>query len=128
MKLNTKYRSNSAFTVVELIIVIMVIGILATITIVAYNGIQQNSHQAALLSDLDNSAAIMAHDLNANGVYATSVAAADGGNGLPTNSGTVYTYTYNNAVSPPTFCLNGTNGTANYYINNNTDTPTSGSC
>ena len=128
MKLNIKNRARSAFTVVELIIVIAVIAILATVTIVAYNGVQQNAHQSALLSDLDNSAAIMARDLNDNGAYATSVTAADGGNGLPTNSGTTYQYTVNNSASPPTFCLTGTNSNISYYINNNLDTPTKGAC
>lgn len=36
-------RTNSGFTIVELLIVIVVIGILAAITIVAYNGIQQRA-------------------------------------------------------------------------------------
>lgn len=36
-----KRTSNSGFTIVELLIVIVVIGILAAITIVAFNGIQQ---------------------------------------------------------------------------------------
>lgn len=128
MKLNIKNRATSAFTVVELIIVIAVIAILATVTIVAYNGIQQNAHQAALISDLDNTAAIMAHDINANGAYAATVTVADGGKGLPTNSGTTYQYTVNNTATSPIFCLTGTNGNISYYINSNTDTPTKGGC
>lgn len=39
------------FTIVELLIVIVVIAILATISIVAYNGIQERAGEAALLSD-----------------------------------------------------------------------------
>ncbi|MFZ2836491.1 MAG: prepilin-type N-terminal cleavage/methylation domain-containing protein [Candidatus Saccharimonadales bacterium] len=34
-----KYKQQSGFTIVELLIVIVIIGILAAITIVAYNGI-----------------------------------------------------------------------------------------
>ena len=41
-----------AFTIVELLIVIVVIGILAAITIVAYNGIQTRSQAASIVSDL----------------------------------------------------------------------------
>jgi prepilin-type N-terminal cleavage/methylation domain-containing protein len=37
------YKKQSGFTIVELLIVIVVIGILAAITIVAYNGIQNRS-------------------------------------------------------------------------------------
>ncbi len=40
------------FTIVELLIVIVVIAILATITIVAYNGIQLRGQAAAIASDL----------------------------------------------------------------------------
>lgn len=40
-------HKNSGFTIVELLIVIVVIAILATITIVAFNGIQQRAHTSA---------------------------------------------------------------------------------
>lgn len=40
------------FTVVELLVVIVVIGILASITVVAYNGIQNNGYDASVKSDL----------------------------------------------------------------------------
>src|SRR6478672_468050 len=47
-----KYRSMSGFTIVELLIVIVVIGILAAITIVAYNGIQIRAQNASVQSDV----------------------------------------------------------------------------
>lgn len=40
-------RKQTGFTIVELLIVIVVIGILAAITIVAYNGIQQRARNQA---------------------------------------------------------------------------------
>lgn len=45
------------FSIVELIIIIVVIGILATIGIVSYNGVQNNAHDNAVRSDLNNAAA-----------------------------------------------------------------------
>lgn len=45
-------RKQAGFTIVELLIVIVVIAILAAITIVAYNGIQQRSRDAIRVSDL----------------------------------------------------------------------------
>lgn len=47
-------KTVSGFTIVELLIVIVVIGILAAITIVAYNGIQSRAHDAAIRSDFHN--------------------------------------------------------------------------
>ena len=42
----------SGFTIVELLIVIVVIAVLATITIVAYNGIQNRAYDSSIQSDL----------------------------------------------------------------------------
>lgn len=50
--MNIIQRRQSGFTIVELLIVIVVIGILAAITIVAYNGIQERSSQARTVSAL----------------------------------------------------------------------------
>lgn len=44
--------NRKGFTIVELLIVIVVIGILAAITIVAYNGIQERAHQTKTVSAL----------------------------------------------------------------------------
>ncbi|MEO8691834.1 MAG: prepilin-type N-terminal cleavage/methylation domain-containing protein, partial [Candidatus Saccharimonas sp.] len=44
----------SAFTIVELLIVIVIIAILATITIVAYNGITSRAHDASTKSNLNS--------------------------------------------------------------------------
>lgn len=43
-------RKQTGFTIVELLIVIVVIGILAAITIVAYNGIQERARMAAAIA------------------------------------------------------------------------------
>lgn len=50
---HTFTRRTTGFTIVELLIVIVVIGILAAITIVAYNGIQQRAKTAAITSAAD---------------------------------------------------------------------------
>ena len=44
-------RKNNGFTIVELLIVIVVIGILAAITIVAFNGVQKRARDSQRVSD-----------------------------------------------------------------------------
>lgn len=46
-------QQQRGFTIVELLIVIVIIGILASITIVAYNGIQARASDAQLGSDVE---------------------------------------------------------------------------
>jgi len=57
------------FTIVELLIVIVVIAILAAISIVAYNGIQNRGYDAAVQSDLTNFGKIMEIYKIDNGTY-----------------------------------------------------------
>lgn len=49
---NTLKNKHKGFTIVELLIVIVVIAILATISIVAYTGIQERSRRASAATDL----------------------------------------------------------------------------
>lgn len=52
MKQSYKNISRDGFTIVELLIVIVVIGILAAITIVAFNGVQERGRDADRQTDL----------------------------------------------------------------------------
>jgi len=61
------------FTIVELLIVIVVIGILAAITIVAYNGIQQRATTAAVTSAVDQWEKIIRMELALQGDFAQMV-------------------------------------------------------
>lgn len=106
-----KNKQQPGFTIVELLIVIVVIAILAAITIVAYNGIQDRARSAALTSDLTESAKQLKLDQVTNSSYPATIAQANNGQGLKASSGTTYTYTVDNGVSPQTFCLAATNGT-----------------
>ncbi len=46
-------RTNNGFTIVELLIVVVVIAILATITIVSYSGITKRAQQVSILAQVD---------------------------------------------------------------------------
>jgi len=128
MKLNIKNRATSAFTIIELIIVITVIAILATVTIVAYNGIQDNAHKATLMSDLDNATSTLELSYKQNGSYPASVAVADNGNPLSASTGTTYTqYIVGTNTSSPTYCLTATNSGQRYTISQD-GSSVAGSC
>lgn len=74
---NKKYTSpqplspskSAGFTIVELLIVIVVIGILAAITIVAYNGVQDRANDSKRQSDIKNVHTIVEKYAAEYGVY-----------------------------------------------------------
>ena len=68
-----KKRLTSGFTIVELIVVITVIGILATIGIVSYNGWQDSVTATQLKSDLQGAAAAMENYRNFHSGYPATV-------------------------------------------------------
>ncbi|MBC7869078.1 prepilin-type N-terminal cleavage/methylation domain-containing protein [Candidatus Saccharibacteria bacterium] len=78
-------RYRRGFTIVELLIVIVVIGILAAISIVAYSGIQDRARYSSYRSDIGNiNKAIMLYAVD-NGAYPTNGVPAGG---VATNVGT----------------------------------------
>jgi len=72
----------AGFTIVELAIIIVVIGILATITVVAYNGVKVQAIESSMKSDLQNAAAQLEKDRSKNGGYPDSSTTANNGSGL----------------------------------------------
>ena len=121
--------SNRGFTIVELLIVIVIIGILAAITIVAYNGIQDRARISSVNSALSQSSKkLKLFQVDNPDTYPT----AAGANGLDnlaalgiTNTSDV-TYQYSSSAN--TYCLTATNGTTSYKISNISTTATVGGC
>lgn len=67
-------RTNTGFTIVELLIVIVIIGILAAIVIVAYNGITSQARESTARADLSNFHKKLELFKVDNGRYPTSIA------------------------------------------------------
>ena len=65
-------RKQTGFTIVELLIVIVIIGILAAITIVAYNGIQNRGNDATVQSDLRQTYSKIQAHIVLNDAYPTT--------------------------------------------------------
>jgi prepilin-type N-terminal cleavage/methylation domain-containing protein len=76
------------FTIVELLIVIVVIGILAAITIVAYNGVSQRSRDASRAQDIEGiKKALLLYQTDHGGVMKTSSYGGNGPGGWNLSSG-----------------------------------------
>jgi len=119
-------RRPSGFTIVELLIVIVVIGILAAITIVAYNGITAKANAAAAQAAATqaNKKVLQYMAINSDQAPVDLITA-----GVTTNSGATYQYSVTTSTTPQQYCLTATAGNVSYFINNTTATsPTAGAC
>jgi prepilin-type N-terminal cleavage/methylation domain-containing protein len=125
--MNSYIKRQSGFTVIELLVVILVIGILVTITIVAYVGVTNHAIVSSMQNDLTNAAQVLKLDRATNGNYPTTLAAADNGNGVKASTGTTYQYSVDNTAYPKTFCITATNGKNAYKIDQS-NSPIQGAC
>lgn len=83
--MKTSAIRSHGFTIVELLVVIVVIGVIAAITIVAYNGMQTRSDNAKISSDLNMlKKAIMAARLSSDKPLWQMTGGRSGGDGLIT--------------------------------------------
>ncbi|MBC7868728.1 prepilin-type N-terminal cleavage/methylation domain-containing protein [Candidatus Saccharibacteria bacterium] len=117
-------RKQLGFTIVELLIVIVVIGILAAISIVAYTGIQTRAQAAAVTSALGQTNKKLALYLVDNGTYPPDLSTV----GITNSGSTSYQYSVNNLAAPPTYCLTATNGGTSYKASSSVLIPNSGGC
>ena len=111
-----------AFTLVELVIVIAIVGILATISIVSYNSLQQQARAKVALSDLDGAVSTLELKLAKDGVYPTVTT------DLLASKGTTYQYSYDNAPTVKTYCITATNSNVSYYASSASTTLAPGGC
>ncbi|MEO8691330.1 MAG: prepilin-type N-terminal cleavage/methylation domain-containing protein [Candidatus Saccharimonas sp.] len=125
------YNRQPAFTIVELLIVIVIIAILATITIVAYNGLTNRARESSLKSDLDNGSKLLAVSKTINGVYLADLNNINNGQAFKASGGNQSVYN-TNAPTNNAFCLEShyplTSPTMFFFTTNNNTSPQKGTC
>jgi len=114
-----------AFTIVELLIIVVVIGILASVVLISFSNISQRAILSSLQSDLSNAKKQLQNYQTQNGVFPTQIACPAS---LTTDicikpSGSnVFSYTsYNANENQPSFYLSVSNGSSTYHITDTTD-------
>ncbi|HZJ34552.1 MAG TPA: prepilin-type N-terminal cleavage/methylation domain-containing protein [Candidatus Angelobacter sp.] len=120
-------RAGFGFTIIELLVAIVIIGVLATIIFVSYTGVQKKAAVNTLKYDLKNASTRLEVDVSRNGSYPLSEGAANDGKGLPKSTGTVYQYT----LADNEYCLSATStnsGNAVFHISSTNGSTENGAC
>lgn len=118
-------KSVNGFTIVELLIVIVVIAILAAISIVAYNGIQDRARSSASQSAVRQAANKAAVYMAENDACAPSLTTL----GISNSADTKYQYSCNTTPNPDVYCVTADVSGQLFYVDSAVrPTPTSGVC
>ena len=120
-----KYKLNNGFTIVELLVVIVVIGILAAITLVSYRGLTGKASESTIQADLANTKKQFELYKVEHNVYPTGL----DGNNCPTNAaitpvdtnyclkpGTDTAYTLNSDANSLHYTIRATKGSLLYSV------------
>ncbi len=112
------------FTLVELLIVIAILAILATLVVIAGNSFITKGDETSQKVDLGSAGALLQKEKLRQQVYPLTLPSA-----AKTTNGNTFTYT--TSPSAAKYCLNVSNikfPSIKYYISSKTSTPTAGTC
>ena len=115
-------KRQTGFTIVELLIVIVVIGILAAITIVAFNGVTNRAKVASVQADVANAAKQLEvyKSTSSTGTYPPDLATAN----IKSTSGNTLYYDYNSSTNY--YALTAMNSGIVYSSTSTNPTPKTG--
>ena len=98
-------KKQTGFTIVELLIVVVVIAILASITIVSYNGISTRAKESAAQSAISQVLKkVSVHAISNGDTFPDTLAEA----GITNGGSVAYQYSANNTSTPKGFCVTAT--------------------
>lgn len=118
-------KDEKGFTLIEIIIVIVIMGILVGLIAIAYSGIQRSAQTAQAKQDLDDIYKALNIYRVRNGVYPATLAEA----GITQNTqGTTYQYAPTSSNGTSTYCITGTNGTVSYKLESSSSKAVEGGC
>ncbi len=112
-------RTATGFTIVELLIVIVIIGVLATMTIVSYIGMNNRAIAASMQADLTSASTKLKLYQTDNMAYPTLInncpTPTAGNICLKASPGNTYSYSVVNNTNPQTYSLTATNTNGKAY-------------
>ena len=117
-----KLGSKNGFTIVEIVVAIVIIGILATITAVSYVAITDDAKQQAIMADAQAAGGLLSKYKATNGRFPAELS------DLPSAPSAEYTYQYTYKASDNTYCLTASSDDSSAYITSSQSKPRDGAC
>lgn len=116
----------SGFTMIEILVSIVIMGIITSIIAVSYSGVRKQVEISQINSDLKTAAVQLANDFSKYAKFPNTLAESGDGKGVSFGSNGVASYQYNPFYN--TYCVSITKGELAYHITSTEKVVVSGVC